>query len=92
MERLQAESGDEPERFERLKPCLTGSDHAPYREIASALGISETAVKASVHRLRQRYGRLLREQVAETLADSAEVDDELRHLLAVVRPWQDLEA
>lgn len=92
MERLQAESSDEPERFERLKPCLTGSDHAPYREIAEALGMSETAVKAAVHRLRQRYGRLLRELVAKTVADPAEVDDELRHMLGVVRPWQDLEA
>jgi RNA polymerase sigma factor (sigma-70 family) len=92
MERLQAESADEPERFERLKPCLTGSDHAPYREIAEGLGTSETAVKAAVHRLRQRYGRLLREQIAETVADTAEVDDELRHLLGVVRPWQQAEA
>jgi DNA-directed RNA polymerase specialized sigma24 family protein len=92
MERLQAESGDEPGRFERLKPCLTGVDHARYGEIAEALGTTENAVKAAVHRLRQGYGRLLREEIAQTVADPAEVDDEVRHLLAVVRPWQEPDA
>ena len=43
--------------------------------------MTETAVKAAVHRLRQRYGRLLREEIAETVASPAEVDEELRHLL-----------
>jgi len=51
--------------------------------------MTETAVKAAVHRLRQRYGRLLRDEIAETVADPAEVDDEVRHLLAVVQPWQE---
>src|SRR5262245_27403287 len=91
MERLRAESGDEePERFERLKGYLTGSDaDVQYREIAATLGMTETAVKAAVHRFRHRYGRLLREEIAETVADPAEVDDELRHLLGVIRPWQE---
>jgi len=40
-----------------------------------------------VHRLRKKYGRLLREEIAQTVADPGEIDDELRHLLAVVRPW-----
>jgi RNA polymerase sigma-70 factor (ECF subfamily) len=74
----------------RLKPCLTGGDHAHYREIAVALGTTENAVKAAVHRLRQEYGRALRQEIAHTVADPAEVDDEVRHLLAVVRPWQDV--
>jgi RNA polymerase sigma-70 factor (ECF subfamily) len=93
MERLQVESsGDQPERFEHLKPYLTGSEpHTQYREIAASLGMTESAVKAAVHRLRQRYGRLLRAEIAETVADPAEVDDEVRHLLTVVRPWQEPE-
>ena len=92
MDRLRAESAKD-ERFERLKPYLTGSDeHTPYKEAAEALGMTETAVKAAVHRLRQRFGRLLREEIAQTVADPAEVDDELRHLLSVVRPWHELEA
>lgn len=93
MGRLQVESTrDQPERFDRLKPYLTGSvPQAQYREVAAALGMTENAVKATVHRLRQRYGRLLREEIAETVADPAEVDAELRHLLTVVRPWQERE-
>jgi RNA polymerase sigma-70 factor (ECF subfamily) len=51
--------------------------------------MTETALKAAVHRLRQRYGRLLREEIAETVTSPVEVDEELRHLLEVVRPWQD---
>ena len=54
--------------------------------------MTETAVKTAVHRLRERYGRLLREEIAETVASADEVDDEVRHLLGVLRPWQDREA
>jgi DNA-directed RNA polymerase specialized sigma24 family protein len=89
MERLQSESGENAERFERLKTCLTGTDHAQYREIADALGTTDNAIKAAVHRLRQNYGRLLREEIAQTVADPDEVDDEVRHLLTVIRPWGD---
>jgi RNA polymerase sigma-70 factor (ECF subfamily) len=92
MDRLAAEHADQKERFERLKPCLTGSEEASYREVAAVLGMTEAAVKAAVHRLRQGYGRLLREEIADTVADPAEVDDELRHLLRVVQPWQAPEA
>ena len=92
MGRLRAEFADQPDRFERLKPSLTGAEPAHYSEVAAGLGMSETAVKAAVHRLRQRYGRLLRDEIAETVADPAEVDDEVRHLLAVVQPWQDPQA
>jgi RNA polymerase sigma-70 factor (ECF subfamily) len=88
MERLRAEHAGEPGRFEQLKSCLTGDNPDRYAGIAAALGMTETAVKAAVHRLRQQYGRLLREEIAETVSSPAEVDDELRHLLAVVRPWQ----
>jgi RNA polymerase sigma-70 factor (ECF subfamily) len=72
-----------------LRPSLTGAEPAHYRDVASELGMTETAVKAAVHRLRQRYGRLLRDEIADTVADPAEVDDEVRHLLAVVQPWRD---
>jgi hypothetical protein len=40
-----------------------------------------------VHRLRQRFGALLREAIAETVATPDEVDDEVRHLLGVIAPW-----
>ncbi len=92
MDRLQVESGsgDRDRQFERLRSYLTGSEpRTPYRDTAQALGMSEAAVKMAVRRLRQRYGRLLRQEIAHTVADPAEIDDEVRHLLAVVRPWQD---
>lgn len=92
MERLRAEFGGQPGRFEQLKPCLTGDNAGRYFEIAADLGMTETGVKAAVHRLRQRYGRLLREEIAETVTSDAEVDEELRHLLGVLRPWQDGDA
>ncbi len=91
MERLRAETRDQSERFEQLKACLTGDNPERYREIALTLGMTENAVKTAVHRLRERYGRLLREEVAETVASAAEVDEEVRHLLSVIRPWQDRE-
>ena len=50
--------------------------------------MSEGAVKAAVHRMRQRFGQLLREEIADTVADPSEVDDEVRHLLTVIRPWE----
>jgi RNA polymerase sigma-70 factor (ECF subfamily) len=51
---------------------------------AQRLGMSAGAVTVAVHRLRERYGDLLREAVAHTVSDTAEVDDELRHLFALL--------
>jgi RNA polymerase sigma-70 factor (ECF subfamily) len=92
MERLRAEYADQPGRFEQLKPCLTGDNPEGYARIAATLGMTETAVKAAVHRLRRRFGHLLREEIAETVSSPTEVDEELHYLLAVVRPWQAGEA
>ena len=89
MTRLQhdtAASGD-ASHFERLTPYLTGTEpQTPYSDVAEALRITEGAVATAVHRLRQRYGKCLRTEIAETVADPSQVDDELRHLLATVRP------
>lgn len=76
--------GRNPERSRRLAAFLTDADSAPYREVAAELGMSEAAVKVGVHRLRQRYGALLREEVARTVEDPARVDDELRYLFSVL--------
>jgi len=92
MDRLEAEFGDQPARFVHFKPCLTGDSPNRYRDIAAALGMTEVAVKTAVHRLRERYGRLLRDEVAETVASETDVDDEVRHLLGVIRPWQERDA
>jgi len=75
------------EKFARLKQYLTSAEpQTPYRDTASAMGISESAVKSAVHRLRKRLGQCLSEEIAETVSDPSEVDEEVRHLLAVLRP------
>ena len=74
------------ELFEALKQSLWGEKAmASYQEIGAQLGMTEGAVKVAVHRLRQRYRELLRAEVAETVATEAEVDEELRYLVAVIR-------
>jgi RNA polymerase sigma factor (sigma-70 family) len=85
MESLRDEfdRSGETARFERLKPYLTGDEPSvPYQKVAAELGLSESAVKVAVHRLRQRFGQALREVVAETVANPAEIDDEIRSMLA----------
>ena len=65
--------------FAQLKPFLGGdSDTVPYREIATTLDMTEGAVKVAVHRLRRRCRALLLSEIAHTVADPADVDDELR--------------
>jgi RNA polymerase subunit RPABC4/transcription elongation factor Spt4 len=55
------------ERFDQLKAHLTGEDEpSTYRDLAAAWGVGELAVRVSIHRLRKRFGRLLREEVAAT--------------------------
>lgn len=71
--------------FADLRPYLQGDRQgAPYAEVAQRHGMSEGAVKVTVHRLRQRYGELLREEIARTTGGPDEVDEELRHLMTVV--------
>ena len=94
MARLRRESAAQGDgsQFEILKQYLTSTEQQmPYREVADTLATSEGAVTTAVHRLRQRYGRCLRAEIAETVADPAEVGDELRHLLARVRSQLDAE-
>jgi RNA polymerase sigma factor (sigma-70 family) len=80
------DSGDE-DQVEQLKQYLTSAEpQSPYREAAAALGISEGAVATAVHRLRKQYGQCLRAELAELVLEPADIDDELRHMLAVVRP------
>ena len=73
-------------RFERLLPFLVGESDTGYREAAAAMGIGESAVKVAVHRLRRRLRALLRDEVARTVGNPDQVDDELRHLFAALGP------
>lgn len=71
--------------FELLRGHLTGDDRdLPQDAVARELEMREGAVRVAVHRMRQRFGELLREEVAETVSHPSEVDDELRYLLRVL--------
>jgi RNA polymerase sigma factor (sigma-70 family) len=70
--------------FDALKGTLAGDGAAPYAELAATLGMTEGAVKTSVHRLRGRYAELLRQEIGETVATPAEIDDEVRSLFRAV--------
>lgn len=88
--KLQREFADarRTREFERLKEFLTGEEpRVPYKEVAAELGSSESAIKTSVHRLRRRFGEILRTEIAETVEGPDQVDDEVRYLLSVVAPW-----
>lgn len=73
------------ELFERLKDYLTGDNAGkPYHAIAAELNMSEGALKVTVHRLRRRFGELVRAQVERTVASPEEIDDEIRQLFAAL--------
>jgi RNA polymerase sigma-70 factor (ECF subfamily) len=69
--------------FDELKPTLTGAS-APYAQIAARLNMTEGAVKVAAHRLRQRYRELVREEVAQTVGNAGDVDEELRELMSAL--------
>lgn len=70
------------ERFDALKVYLLGgSEPASYADTAAALGITESAVKSAIYKLRQRFGQVLRAEIAQTVSSPEEEADEVRHLL-----------
>jgi RNA polymerase sigma-70 factor (ECF subfamily) len=86
LERLREESepAGKARLFEVLKPSLAGERATTYAELAATLGMTDGAVKTAVHRLRARCAALIRAEVAKTVADPAEIDDELAHLFAAL--------
>lgn len=71
--------------FAALRGVLSEDPEAPsYAAIAAGLGSTEGAARVAAHRLRRRYGELLRQEIAATLAEPAEVDDEIRDLFAAL--------
>ncbi len=80
------EGSDNAAFFERLKDLLASEPNRPSQaEIAAEFGMRENAVKQAFHRFRQRYRQLLREEIAHTVATPAEIEDEVRHLISVLR-------
>jgi len=83
LDTLENEHARKPDLFIALKPWLDGAATTSQSETARTLGMSETAVKVAIHRLRARFRELIRAEIAATLSDPADVADELRHLVAV---------
>jgi len=73
------------DHFNRLKVFLLDQGETPYAALARELGRSEGALKVAIHRLRKRYRDLFRQEIAETVADPAEVESELRFLAGLKR-------
>jgi RNA polymerase sigma-70 factor (ECF subfamily) len=87
MERLRQEYVrlEKEDLFEELKVFLSASGRAvSHAQIAAKHDISISAVGVAVHRMRRRFGELLRQQVTRTVSDPNEVDEELRHLIATL--------
>lgn len=71
--------------FEELKPCLTvGHGGIDYSGLAHQLGLSEGAARVAVHRIRKRYRVVFREEIARTLRDEGEVEQEMRALMGAL--------
>ena len=86
LTRLRGENvaAGKAEQFECLRGFVAGESDVSCGEAAATLGLSLSAVKSVVHRLRQRYRELVREEIAHTVDDPAEIDTEIRYLIAVI--------
>ena len=86
LDRLEEEYQRHSIGFANLQPYLVeDKGTAPFAQTAVRLGVSEPALKAVVYRLRCRYGELFREEIAHTVERPEDVEEEIRHLLAVLR-------
>jgi len=91
VERSLRRLGDECEKrgrrrvFDVLSNCLVAErEDVSYAKFSKTLGVAEVAVKRLVHRLRERYRELLRDEVAQTVEKPNDIDDELRYLCSVL--------
>ena len=83
--RAEFDQRERLELFDRLKPHLWGEEEAtPYAQLATGLAMSVSALKVTMHRLRRRYRDLLRDEIAQTVADPAEIDGEIQYLIRVM--------
>ena len=87
LARLRQEfvASEKAELFDQLKVFLSADQpEGSYGEVAARTGLKEGTVKVAVHRLRRRYGELLRAEIAETVDELGEVEDEIRHLIGAL--------
>src|SRR4029434_1035959 len=82
--RLEYERMEKGDLFDELKGFLSGGTRtATHAEIAARHDISANAVGVAIHAMRRRFGELVRKQVARTVSDPKEMEEELRHLIAI---------
>ncbi len=85
--RQEFEAAGKKVEFEQLKRFLTlGKAEIPYATVTAELGLSESALRVAVHRLRKRFREIFREEIAHTVARTEDVAEEFRHLLAALSP------
>lgn len=83
LEKEAAQAGRE-RQFLRLQPFLAGDKQENYAQVSLELGLSEGALRVTVHRLRQRCRELFRDELAQTVASRHDFEEELRHIFAVL--------
>ncbi len=87
--RLREESGmaGNGQRFAQLQAFVSGEKgELSYAEAAERAGLTHSALKSAVFRLRRRYHELIREEVSQTVAEPGEIEEELRYLLGLFSP------
>jgi RNA polymerase sigma-70 factor (ECF subfamily) len=86
LSRLREETiaAGKADAFAALRDFVAGENDISCAEAAAQLGLTEGAVKSAVHRLRQRYRELVREEIARTVTDPEEIDEEIRYLITVM--------
>ncbi|MEZ5302958.1 MAG: sigma factor [Verrucomicrobiales bacterium] len=95
MQRLRAEyaARGRAKVLDAILPCIFGTDGLkPYAEAAVSAGMTEPQFKLEVHRLRRRFADRLRDEVAGTLADPADIEDELRYVVKIMARFENAAA
>ena len=83
--REEHEAAGRQAEYESLRPWLTAErGDVPYDDLAAALGMTPASARSAVHRLRKRFREMFREEVAGTVADPADVEDEMRAVVAAL--------
>ena len=86
-EKLRADfvKADNLEGYDQLREFLPLGDNAtPYPEVAKKLGVAEGTLRLQIHRMRKRYGKLIEDEIAQTVSDPDEIKAEVAHLMAVI--------
>jgi DNA-directed RNA polymerase specialized sigma24 family protein len=82
--RAEFEKPDKAGQFDLLSPFLNGDAQVGYETAAAQVQMSAGSLRTAVHRMRRRYRTLLREEIAETVAEPEEIDEEIRFLLKIL--------